>query len=34
MNLYGWLFIVISWGFIIGLTAFCFVRVFSKKKFE
>jgi len=31
MNIFGWIFIVFSWGFIIGLTVFCFIKVFSKK---
>lgn len=28
MNIWGWFFMLISWGFIIGLAAFCFYRVF------
>jgi len=32
MSIAGWLFLIISWGLIIGLTIFCFARVFSKKK--
>ena len=31
MNVGGWVFIVLSWGFIIGLCAFCFWKIFSKK---
>jgi len=31
MNIGGWIFLILSWGFIIGLTIFCFCRVFSKK---
>lgn len=32
MNFTGWIFIFISWGLIIGLAIFCFVKVFSKKE--
>jgi len=32
MNSFGWLFLVFSWGLIIGLVVFCFIRIFSKKK--
>ena len=28
----GWLFLVLSWGFIIALVIFCFYKIFSKKK--
>jgi len=28
----GWMFLIISWGLILGLTAFCFIKVFSKKE--
>ncbi len=31
MNLGGWVFIILSWGFIVILTIFCFYKVFSKK---
>lgn len=31
MKLAGWIFIILSWGLIIGLTVFCFLKVFSKK---
>ena len=31
MNYGGWILLILSWGFIIGLTIFCFVKVFSKK---
>ena len=27
----GWLFLILSWGLIVGLTAFCFVQVLRKK---
>lgn len=30
----GWFFLILSWSFIIGLTIFCFVRVFSKKEVD
>ena len=32
MNIAGWLFLLVSWGIIIGLSIFCFIRVFSKKE--
>jgi hypothetical protein len=32
MTLGGWLFICISWAFILGLLIFCFQRVLGKKK--
>jgi hypothetical protein len=28
----GWLFLALSWGFILWMTGFCFARVFSKKR--
>ena len=31
MSLGGWVFIILSWGFIIILTIFCFYKVFFKK---
>lgn len=31
MSTSGWVFLVLSWGFIILLAAFCFYKVFSKK---
>ena len=30
----GWIFMVLSWATIIGLTFFCFLRIFSKKKID
>lgn len=27
----GWTFLIVSWGVVIGLAAFCFFRVFVKK---
>lgn len=30
----GWIFMALSWGFIIGLAVFCFYKIFSKKKVE
>jgi len=32
MRIYGWVFLVISWGLILGLAAFCFIKVFSRKE--
>ena len=31
MTLSGWIFMVISWGLIIGLVVFCFIKIFRKK---
>jgi hypothetical protein len=30
----GWVFIIFSWGIILGLAAFCFKKVFSKKELK
>lgn len=30
----GWLFLCVSWLFIISLTAFCFYKIFSKKELK
>jgi glycerol uptake facilitator-like aquaporin len=30
----GWLFLACSWGFIVALVAFCFWKVFAKKRVE
>jgi len=32
MDFAGWIFIFVSWGGIITLAVFCFIRIFSKKK--
>jgi len=32
MNFGGWVFLTVSWGLIIGLATFCFIKVFSKKE--
>jgi hypothetical protein len=34
MSIGGWLFFIFSWFFIIGLTIFCFYKVFSKKELK
>jgi len=34
MNPGGWIFLIISWGIILGLSAFCFIKVFSKKEIK
>lgn len=31
MSLGGWTFLIVSWGVVIGLAAFCFYRVFVRK---
>jgi hypothetical protein len=30
----GWVFLILSWGIILGLTIFCFFKVFSKKELK
>jgi len=30
----GWIFLVVSWGIILGLTTHCFIKVFSKKELK
>jgi hypothetical protein len=30
----GWVFLILSWSFIVGLVAFCFFKIFTKKKVE
>jgi choline-glycine betaine transporter len=30
MKLSGWIFMIISWSFIIGMAIFCFSRIFKK----
>ena len=34
MNVSGWLFLVVSWGIIIGLLVICFTKVFLKKELK
>lgn len=34
MRTSGWIFFMISWSFIICLTAFCFYKVLTKKKMD
>jgi len=34
MNLYGWIFLVVSWGLIIGLNLYCFYRVLKEPEDE
>ncbi len=31
MTVNGWLLLLVSWGLILGLTAFCFMKIFSKR---
>ncbi len=31
MSLSGWIFLVFSWEVILGLTAYCFMRILKKK---
>jgi len=30
----GWVFLILSWGAIIALVAFCFYKIFTKKKVD
>jgi len=32
MRCSGWIFLIISWAFILMLVSFCFYKVFTKKK--
>jgi len=34
MKISGWVFLIFSWGIILGLTVFCFKKVFSKKELK
>lgn len=34
MNVWGWIFMLGSWGFILGLTAYCFYRVLIEPEEE
>jgi len=34
MNIWGWIFMIFSWGLILGLTIFCFYRVFIESEEE
>lgn len=34
MNIFGWIFITISWGFIIILNLYCFYRVLKEPEEE
>lgn len=34
MNLGGWIFMALSWGFILGLAAFCLWKVLNKREQE
>jgi len=30
MKLSGWIFMIISWAFILGLATFCFTKIFKR----
>lgn len=34
MSISGWAFLILSWGLILALTVFCFIKVFSKKELK
>jgi hypothetical protein len=34
MTFLGWIFMLVSWGLILSLAAFCFMRIFEKKKID
>lgn len=34
MNIKGWLFLILSWGLILGIAVFCFGKVISKKELK
>jgi hypothetical protein len=34
MKISGWVFLAVSWAIIMGLTTFCFYKIFTKKKVD
>lgn len=34
MTLLGWIFMFVSWLFILGLVVFCFYNIFRKKEMD
>jgi hypothetical protein len=34
MNVYGAIFLALSWAGILGLVIFCFMKIFSKKELQ
>ena len=34
MTVLGWIFMLVSWTLILSLSAFCFIRIFKKKKID
>jgi len=30
----GWIFLAVSWGLLLALTAFCFYKIFRKKRLK
>ncbi len=34
MNIFGWIFLIISWGLILGLNIYCFIRVLKEPEEE
>ncbi len=34
MKISGYIFLILSWGLILGLAYFCFVKIFSKKELK
>jgi len=34
MRYAGWFFMIASWTFILALSAFCFYKIFTKKKVD
>ena len=34
MTIGGWILLILSWGMILGVSIFCFKKVFTKKEFK
>lgn len=34
MTVAGWILLILSWVLILGMTAFCFIKVLTKKKLK
>lgn len=34
MTLLGWVFLIVSWALILTLVAFCFIKIFKKKRID
>jgi hypothetical protein len=34
MTIGGWILVIFSWGMILGISIFCFIKVFAKKELK